>query len=267
MAEPSLEFTYKGGPLYVPPPQKEEDPYDPSILELIETQDEVNEDLRGEKTPREKIVDSPVAVTSGIAGERLLSPIINKGIDKLPPNSLRASTGAIQRVLPSAGRLVFGNVIPGMGTYMLAQEAMPHVREQSYQHIDNVMDKGALVGSHPSYFDDEALKVMASQGDGQAQEILFQRTQADGILRPFRTEQEKLEDSKPDVYDNIEASIQSSADSMGSPLTAEFLPPPEFSSDEEFNKYDLDGSGMLSQDEIQNYRNRAGRHVINLDDL
>lgn len=256
MAEPSLEFTYKGGPLYVPPPQEEEEL---TIGDIIDSSDQVIQGLKNEKTSGEKIVDNSAGVVSMLGGERLLSPIINKGIDKLPPNSLRASTGAIQRVLPSAGRLVFGSAIPGMGTYMLAQEAMPHVREQSYQHIDNVLDKGALVGSHPSYYDDEALKGMASQGDTQAQEILFQRTQVDGIPRPFKTE--------PDVYDNIEASIQSSADSMGSPLTAEFLPPPEFSSDEEFNKYDLDGSGMLSQDEIQNYRNRAGRHVINLDDL
>jgi hypothetical protein len=257
-----MEFSYQGSPLYTPPQEPEV-----TIGSLFEQRDSMLDGMEKGETQTEQAVDSALALGSTIAGERLVNPVINQGIDKLPlggvSKHLKSAQGVIPRVLPGAGRFILGSAIPGMGTYMLGEAAAPYVREQSYSHVDSMMEKGAPEGSHPSYFNDQTLIEMANRGDAQAEEILLQRSAIDGIPRispPPRTE--------PDVYDNIEASKQASADSMDSPLTAQLRPPPpEFSTDEEFNKWDLDGSGMLSRDEIDNYRSSFTPQKLNLDDF
>lgn len=266
MAEPSLEFKYEGGPLYTPPAEEEI-----SIGELMDSSDEIIEGLSGTKTEGDKIVDNSLALTASLVGDSLLRPSLNSGINKLPLSGisgfLKGQQGNLLRIIPQASRFI-ANAIPGVGTYLMAQQAAPYVREQSRSQVDSIMDTGALEGSDPSYFDDEKLRQMSLEGDPQADQILQDRSRIDGKVRQF--------DTDPDIYDEIENSMQNSADSMetvtiqrkttDNPYPDNPLIAPEFSTDEEFNKYDLDGSGMLSRDEIINYRSTVNRHEVNLDD-
>lgn len=258
MAEPRLEFTHKGGPLYVPPPEEPEEPI--LIGDLMEQMPA----LEQAKPAEAKATQLPAVLTATAAGDYLLNSPLNKAVDKLPLGGaskyLKNLTGALPQVLPQAGRWLATRGVPGVGTYMLAEDAYPYVVEQSKDQVDHIMDTGALQGSHMSNYDDEALKEMARDGNDQASEILMNRTRIDGIPRPYELPAET-------IYDQIEASKAKSADSMESVDMSNALVRPEFTSEEEFNKWDTDGSGMLSDDEVRQYRYRVNRHEVNIDDL
>lgn len=163
--------------------------------------------------------------------------------------SLRMAKKPMTKLLTGALRFA-----PGIGTGISVALGAPEVRDQAFDHIDHFNKKGAVEGQHPSYFTDQALIEMANQGDEEARSILMHRSDVDGKPRL----------AEPTIYDQVDQSIQSSAGSMGSMNISNALVVPEFSSEEEFNKWDTDGSGMLSQDEVMNYRSEVNIKEVDL---
>lgn len=237
--------------------------------------DEVERNLeRAEKTFRTTEAPARTALVDTLAGIGVEEAIRRNGVGNGTAAQVGKRTG--MNALASVGDRVFKDAspslnmgkkpitklltgalrfAPGIGSGIGLVMGAPEVRDQAFDHIDHFNKKGAVEGQHPSYFTDQALIEMANQGDEEARSILMGRSEVDGKERLL---------PESSIYDQIDQSIQSSADSMESVDFSNALVVPEFSSDEEFNKWDTDGSGMLSQDEVMNYRSEVNIKEVDL---
>jgi hypothetical protein len=167
------------------------------------------------------------------------------GADKLLGKPIQ--NALTTRLLP---KLVAGGarLLPNVGAAMMAYEAAPHIREQGHLNQEHFDEFGVEMGTDLSFYSKQKLQELGMAGDQAAMAELDRRSRVTGetILPP----QENALDVK------VQESINSTGSEMESPIQSR-RPIPEDPD------ADLNGDGILSDEEIDKYRISRLPKVIN----
>lgn len=192
-------------------------------------------------------LDSGVAEKSDseIAQDWTGATVATIGADKLLGKPMQ--NALTTRLFP---KLVAGGArfIPNVGTAMMAYEAAPHMREQGHLNQEHFDEFGVEMGTDLSFYDKGKLQELGMAGDQAAMAELDRRSRVTGesILPP----QENALDVK------VQESINGTGSGMESPIQTR-RPIPEDPD------ADLNGDGVLSDEEIDKYRISKLPVVIN----
>lgn len=210
-------------PVIVP---QEQDPllFGDNIKELEAALDAMDSGIYtgSDRTYAEIGTDAGVGVAGGALGDKALGNQLGNALtQKLGPG------GLVKRVTTLGVRS-----LPGIGTGIVAYDQAPHMRQQYQANQDHFEEFGVEAGTDPSFYGIDKLTELANAGDERADQEIGRRMRVNGnaLNAPL----------SPSVVTITETQMESPINT-GRPI-------PEDPS------ADLDGDGMLSQDEIDRYR-------------